>query len=176
MRIVKMKRGFSLMELLVVIFIVSLVYFLGFEGFSISDISHTKKTPLDYIKLINQQQRKGKLICINNCKTCFFKDSLSAEAVAFKEKFDFGQDVVIYKLNQEEDLKKVEFGRYNDNKICLIVDYYANGSHSPFVLQNKTKIYLISSFFNDVKEVESLNQAKALWQGDIRALHNGDFY
>jgi len=164
------------MELLVVIFIVSIIYFLGFEGFSVSDISHTKKTPLEYIKWITNQQLKGKLICIDECHTCFFKESLHQTAQKLEEKFNFGKGISIYKLNQEQDLQKIEFGRFNDEKVCLIVDFYNNGSHSQFILKNKNKIYFISSFFGSIQEVESLNEAKTLWQGNIRALYNGDFY
>jgi len=171
----KIRQGFSLIELLVVISIVSLVYFLGFNGFSVSDIMRSQKSPLDYLKLISTQEHNGKLICINNCQTCFFKDSLQSQPTKFKDKFDLGKDIVIYKLDKDE-LTKVDFGRYQDQKICLIVDYYANGSHTPFVLKNRQKIYFISSFLDEVQEVKSLKEAKTLWQGDIKALHNGDFY
>jgi len=172
----KLRKGFSLIELLIVIAIVSMIYFLGFEGFSISDISHTKKTPLEYLKLITQQEREGKLICIDDCKTCFFKESLNQPAKKLEEKFNFGNNISIYKFTPEQELQKVEFGRYNDEKICLIVDFYRNGSHSSFVLQNRDKIFFIRPFFDSVKEIDSLKDAKDIIQKDIRALHNGDFY
>ena len=172
----KMKQGFSLMELLVVILIVSLIYFLGFDGFSSSNVTKSKETPLDMLKNLTQQTYKGKLICTDGCQTCFLKETLNSDTKKIDKKFNFGQDISIYKLDNSHTLQKVEFGRYNDHKICMIVDFYQNGSHTKFVLQNKSSIYFIGSFFDDIQEVNSLDEAQKLWVGDINALHNGDFF
>jgi len=172
----KMKQGFSLIELLVVILIVSIIYFLGFEGFSSSEIIKNRQKPLDMLhELINQKQ-EGKLICIDQCKTCFFKKSLDTKATKMGKEFNLGKDVVIYKLDNYNMLEKVEFGRYEDHKICMIIDFYKNGSHTKFVLKNKSHIYFISSYIEDIQEVKSLDDAKRLWLGDINALHDGDFF
>jgi len=73
-----MRRGFSLIELLIVIIIISLVYFLGFSGISNSQEKAKALTPLNLKSSILKSENftgKGTLLCINNAKNCYFRET-----------------------------------------------------------------------------------------------------
>jgi len=174
------RKGFSLIELLIVIFIVALIYFLGFGTFSLSSNKKTTITPLKLKSAIQQSKEfppKGRLICINQCKTCFFKNEIDAPAFKLDIPLKLGNDISIYQLDKDNSLRKVDFGRFMDNKICLLMDFYQNGSSTQMVLENLDGVYFLGAYFDKSKKVNSLEDAKELWLQYEKALHNqGDFY
>jgi len=174
------RKGFSLIELLVVIFIVALIYFLGFGTFSLSSNKKTTITPLKLKSLIQKSKEfpsKGKLICIDQCKTCYFKESINKPAKKLTTNTKLGDDISIYQLDNDNNLKKIEFGRFKDKKICLLMDFYKNGSSTQMILENSEGIYFLGAYFDKSKKLDSLDDAKDLWLKYEKALHNqGDFY
>jgi prepilin-type N-terminal cleavage/methylation domain-containing protein len=180
MDIPKLTKAFTLMELLIVIFIVALVYFLGFDAISWSS---SKNKPINPLTLKNTIQNspffkgEGKLICLNKCKSCYFQTAINAPLTKIENKIELGDDISVYQLDKDDTLSKRDFGRYDDKKVCLIMDFYKNGSSTQMVIENSKGIYFLSSFFDTSTKVDTLSDAKRLWLRYNKHLQNlGDFY
>ena len=44
---------------------------------------------------------------------------------------------------------KMEYGRYQDEKICLVLQFYPNGSSTQIILKQLDDVYLLPAFFDD---------------------------
>jgi prepilin-type N-terminal cleavage/methylation domain-containing protein len=165
-----MHRGFSLIELLLVIFIVSLVYFLGF-----STVKNEKKSPkplsVKNIKSAITQAglKEGTLICTKHCKECFFRKDINAPFEPYKGKIDL-KELKVYKMNTQERLVRDEPGHFQHEKICLQMQFYPNGSSTPLVIENSQGIYFLPSYFGEPQKVKSLEKAKRLWLDQYHTL------
>ena len=172
-------RGFSLIELLLVIFIVSLIYFLGFSGVEKSEAKVKLLTPLSLKKNIKKSslfQGEGTLICIDRCSSCYLRKNITSPFKAYPGKTDF-PNLEVYTIDADDNLQKEEYGRYQDAKICLIVNFYRNGSSSQLILKTDKGVYFLPSYFGEVKKVDSLQKAQELWLLHTQDLsRQGDFY
>jgi prepilin-type N-terminal cleavage/methylation domain-containing protein len=175
-----MTKAFTLMELLIVIFIVALVYFLGFGAISWSNKKNNQITPLNLKTTIQNStsfEGHGKLICLDHCKSCYFQTNINAPLRKIKNPIKLGEDVSIYQLDRDDTLTRRDFGRFDDKKICLVMDFYKNGSSTQMVIENSNGIYFLSAFFDTSSKVNSLSDAKDLWLQYNKPLQNlGDFY
>jgi len=172
-------RGFSLIELLLVIFIVSLVYFLGFSTVEKSEKKARAVTPLTLKTEIRDSslfQGEGTLICINRCRTCYLRKDIASPFEKIAQPIALGT-LQVYSVNHNNELYKHDFGRYQDSKICLLMDFYHNGSSSQLILQNSKGIYFLPSFFGSPQKVSSLEEAKEMWlSGTDMVKDQGDYY
>ena len=173
------RKAFSLLELLLVIFIVSLVYFLGFSGFEKEKKRMPMLTPLKLKAEVMQSplfRGEGTLICIDGCRSCYFREDITSPFEAYKGKTKLSH-LKVYTLDRNDALTQIEYGRYQDQKICLQVDFYPNGSSTPLILQDDEGVYFLPAFFGEPKKVASLEEAKALWLKNNDLLqHQGDYY
>jgi prepilin-type N-terminal cleavage/methylation domain-containing protein len=175
----ELRKGFSLMELLLVIFIISLVYFLGFSGVEKPTKRKQRLTPLNLKQTIMANplfHGKGTFLCINHCRTCYFREDISAAFEPFEGQTAL-PDMTVYTVNANENLQKQEYGRYQDNKICLRFDIFTNGSSSQLILQTQKETYFLPAYFGKPQKVESLDTARELWLKHTQDLSGqGDFY
>jgi len=173
------QRGFSLIELLIVIIIISLVYFLGFSGIESSEAKAKALTPLNLKTSITKSELftgKGTLLCINNAKNCYFREDISAPYEAYEQALDL-KDIEAYTLDSRDALVKIDFGRYQDEKISLVLHFYPNGSSTQIILKQKDDIYFLPAFFGQTQKVDSLTDAKELWlRYHQKVASSGDFY
>ena len=173
------RRAFSLLELLLVIFIISLVYFLGFSGFEKEKKHMPVLTPLKLKEAVMQSplfKGKGMLICIDGCKSCYFREDIASPFEAYPGKTKLAH-LKVYSLDENNALIQREYGRYQDQKICLEINFYSNGSSTPLILQDDEGIYFLPAFFGKARKTASLEEAKELWLKNSNALHNrGDYY
>ncbi len=175
----KGKRGFTLIELLIVILIISLVYYLGFSG--IEKISNKAKalTPLTLkASIVNSEQflGEGTFLCIDKCRSCYLRKNINAPFESYENKIDL-KETEAYTLDASDNLQKIDYGRYQDEKVCLVLHFYPNGASTQLILKQKDAIYFLPAFFGKAKKVDSLEKAKDLWLGNNRYVHNsGDFY
>jgi len=176
---VKIQKGFSLIELLIVIIIVSLVYFLAFSGIEKTEEKAKALNPLNLKSSIQNSelfQGTGTLLCINNCRSCYLRKDINAAFEAYENKIDL-EGVEVYTLDANDALYRVEYGRYDDAKICLTMQFYRNGSSTKMILKQKDAVYLLPSYFGEAQKVDSLEDAKELWLKDIENVTNrGDYY
>lgn len=175
----KMHKGFSLIELLVVIIIISIVYFLGFSGVDNSVNKPRALTALNLKSTIMKSDiftSEATLLCINKCRSCYLRKGIHSAFQAYEHGIDL-KDTEAYTLDERESLLRLEYGRYQDNKICLKLDFYKNGSSTQIILKNESGVYFLPAFFEAPQKVDSLDDAKDLWlKNSDLASNSGDFY
>jgi len=172
-------KGFTLIELLIVILIVSIVYSLGFESI---DFTKPKPKPLTPIVLktniLNAGLTHGQatLMCLDKCRSCFLRPNLSSSFSKYPHAVDL-QDLKVYTVNENDSLVSMEYGRYNDKEICLVMDFYKNGSSTQLILENNDGTYLLPSFFLSALRFDSPEEAKDYWVNKSHSLSDsGAFY
>jgi hypothetical protein len=80
-------------------------------------------------------------------------------------------------MDQYESLSRIDYGRYQDKKICLIMDFYNNGSSTQIVLKNERGTYFLPAFFGEPQQFSSLQEAKEYWlENSALVSDSGDFY
>jgi len=173
------REAFSLLELLIVIMIVSIVYFLGFSGIEKNVDKPQALTALNLKNsIINSEFFSGEatLLCINNCQNCYLRENIYSPFEPYENKIDL-IGTKVYTLDAQNTLHEIEFGRYQDQKICLKMNFYRNGSSTQLILENRHGIYFLPAFFGKPKKIDSLEEAKDLWLSDSEIITNsGDFY
>jgi len=172
-------KGFSLLELIVVVLIVSLM---GFLVFSEAIKQQQKLEILDPTTLPTtfresfKDQGDVELFCLNKCKECYV---LQGGVVSpYDGGIDFGKDVTVHLLDKSNHFVQVDdFGRMKDQKICLRYHLYANGSTTQMVIVNKKGTYFLPSYFGKAKKVADMEEAKELWVKEEYSLRDsGNFY
>ena len=174
-----MHKGFSLIELLIVILIVSIVYFLGFEEFELGKPKPKPLSPMNLkAQILKSELYEGQatLMCLNKCSTCYLRFDLSSSFEVYPNDIDL-QDLKVYIIDESDSLVRIEYGRYDDKKICLIMDFYNNGSSTQIILETKEGSYFLSSFFETALHFDSPEDAKEYWVNKSHSLSDaGAFY
>jgi len=178
-KIDKVHKGFSLIELLIVIIIISIVYFLGFSNIELSSNKAKALTPLNLKNNILKAglfQGDATLLCINKCSSCYIREDINSPFEEFKQSIDL-KNIEAYTLDSHDSIQRIDYGRYQDKKICLIINFYSNGSSTQIILKNNRAAYFLPAFFDEPKEVDTLEEAKELWLKNSQLVSNsGDFY
>lgn len=172
-------KGFSLLELIVVVLIVSLIGFLVFS----SAVKQQQKTEvLDPSTLPStlRDSFKGQgdveLFCINKCQECYVMQG--ANISPYDGGINFGKDLEIHVLDDNNQFTQLdELGRVKDKRICLRYHLYANGSTTQMVIVNNQGTFYLPSYFGDAKKVADMEEAKSLWIKEEYSLRDsGSFY
>lgn len=175
----KNSKAFTLLELIVVIFIITLV---GAMMFSSLRKEEKKVKVLDSSTLPSEFRKtfKGQgdveLFCIKKCTECYIVQH--NQIIAYDGGIQFGKDLEIHKLDDDNQFVKIdELGRVKDKKICLRYHLYANGSTTQMVIKNDSGIYYLPSFFGKAKKVVDMDEAKELWiKENYNLRDSGSFY
>jgi len=171
--------GFSLIELLIVIIIISVVYFLGFSNIEKQTNTIKALTPINLKQTIinsNLFQGSGILTCINECKSCYIRKDINSPFQEYQNKINL-KNLEAYTLDSRDTLQKIEYGRYHDEKVCLILQFYHNKSSTQIILKQDNNVYFLPAFFGKPQKTNSLDDAKELWLKNTSLVSNqGDFY
>ena len=160
-----LQKGFSLIELLIVILLVSMIYVLGFSPLSITEKQAKPLTPLNLKKsILNSKFFTGEstFMCTNKCKKCYFKKGSNGTFNTFKSKINL-KGIEVYSLNESDSVIRVKYERYNDEKICLVINFYNNGSSTQLIIKNKTDVYFLPGYFGEAKKFDSVSDAQDYW-------------
>lgn len=175
----EVRKGFSLLELLIVILIVSTVYFLGFGGIEIGKQTPKALTPLNLKSTIVSSELfrgQGTLLCINECRSCYLRPNISSAFEEYTSPIDL-TGIQAYTIDKYDSLTRIEYGRYQDKQICLIMDFFNNGSSTQIILKNNKETYFLPAFFGDPQVFSSPEEAKEYWlRNSTLASDSGDFY
>ncbi len=160
---IKFKKGFTLFELLIVIFLASLMaYFV----FSTPMGAREEKVEVNSSNFPHYLQKRlygdGELICVNKCSKCYYVTGIAKRA------FDLPLSLHVsaeYILDKNDNAQKIELGRLDDQKVCLRIRHYKNNSISQVILEleNGKKFLFIPSYFGEGKEFFTLNDAVSWW-------------
>jgi len=170
------RYAFSLLELLVVIFIISFAYLLVFASMrqkldkpKILEVANLRVT------LLNKELRytDGEFFCIEKSQNCYIYKNGTTKR--YKGKLSLS-NLEIYFVDSKEGLSEFEFGRYQGERISLRFKTYKNGSSSPMIIKNKKAIYYLPAFFGKTKRVDSLEKAKELWIANNKSLEDSSEY
>jgi len=177
MRQIKFKKAFTLIELILVIFLISIMmYFV----FSTPSVPKAQKELITYKNLPQYLQKTlpldGELVCTNKCTKCFYLNgTANAQKVSLPIPLHVKNE---YILDSSNNADKIDLGRYNDKKVCLRLNHYKNGSISQVIFELDDKFLFIPSYFGEGKIFESLSDAVSYWtkdsQNNLRS--KGDWY
>ena len=170
------RKGFSLLELIIVVMIISISYMLVFSSMQEGAKEPKALTPLNLKSnlLDNNITGEREFICINNSSVCYiYKNGV---IIPYTNKISL-KDITIYKIDSEDNTYKVEYGRYDDNKISLRFTIYSNGSSTQMIIKHRDLFFYLPTFFGKPQIVNSLDEAKKLWIEPTELIKNsGDFY
>jgi prepilin-type N-terminal cleavage/methylation domain-containing protein len=168
-----MKKGFSLIELLIVIAIISLFGFLVFDFLKKAEVRQDPYTIKNLQKIL-QNHGNIELICTDKCSQCFThtpgSDTLQETSSDLKE-------IQAYTVDKNDNPQKIEFGRLKDHRICLRYRHYANGSSTQIILESEEKFFYFPSYFGKISVHASAEDAAEAWIKDTKILNNrGNYY
>ena len=173
----KNRKAFTLVELLLAIFLVSLfAYFV----FATPQPITKEKVEVNTTNLPQYLQKNlrgdGEIVCIDKCRDCYYLTSSSKPKNA-------PMPLILsvkaeYILDKNDNSQKIELGRFKDKKVCLRLRHYKNNSISKVILDLGDSFLYIPSYFGEGKIFGSLNDARDWWirdtQKGIRS--QGEFY
>lgn len=161
-----LKKAFTLIELLVVILIISLIYGLALSYYIPSQKDDENILTVEKLKEQLQSKYQHKqltLLCTNSCQECYIKVDDKFTKYNNKTKL---RDVIAYNIDSQNQLRKIDYGKYNGQNICLIFNIYSNGSSSQLITTQNNKNYLLPAFGMSPIATSSVETAKDIW------LHN----
>lgn len=172
-------KGFSLIELLIVILIISIVYFLGFDGIELGKKKDPPLTPLNLkSSLVSSElfDDQATLLCINKCRTCYLRRTISSGFEEYTSPINLSK-IKAYTLDRDDALIPIEYERYQDKKICLVMHFYPNGSSTQIILEEGDKSYFLPAFFGEAQVFDSPQDAQEYWLRYSTSVSNsGEFY
>jgi ABC-type maltose transport system permease subunit len=159
-------KAFTLFEILVVTFIISLVYTMFAVNFKTSEKETIKiKTLKEYIS--KQKYKKYvKLICLydeNHCRLYIDDNEKYDSLFLFKN----NQEIIVYDFDNDDTLKEVEFAEfaideYEKKEVSLNMKFFSKNNHKPYLIDDGKQIIFFSTF-KDTIIFKSLDKAKGFF-------------
>jgi len=165
--------GFSLIELLIVIALISLFGFMVFGSMKKSAI---KKEPygIKNLKKVFKTASDAELLCIDKCTKCFIR---TPGDTALQEVESELTELQAYIVDKDDNPQKIDFGRMDDHPICLRFRYYANGSTTQIILESEDKYFYFPSYFGKISIHTSIEEAADKWVENTKLLTSqGNYY
>ena len=170
------KKGFTLLELLIVILLLSLFAFLVFGAMERQSRKPVHPKISQIPQLLRQGDRPGterELVCLEKCQRCFFLGTdheTQESAIRFPP-------LRAYIVDPFDQAAIVDFGRWKDKAVCLRIRNYSNGSLDRMILESEGKFYYIPSYFGKVETFDTLSAAVDRWLRGRDLFHDrGDYY
>jgi prepilin-type N-terminal cleavage/methylation domain-containing protein len=174
-----LRKGFSLVELLIVIMIVALIYAAGFSGIDVAKSKPKALTPLnlkDNIVKSEFYNGRATLMCLDKCAKCYLRQGLSSKFTPYSNGVSL-KDTTAYTIDNRDSLQEIEYERFNDRPICLVIDFYNNGSSTQIILKDDTGAYFLPAFFGDAKKFDTIDDAKRHWLKSSQDISSsGEYY
>ena len=178
-KVYTLRKGFSLIELLIVIFMVSLIYAMGFSGI---DLGKSEPKPLSPLNLKDNIIKSGfyngrtTLMFTDKCKKCYLRRGLVSTFTPYSQAIKLN-NLKAYTLDNRESLREIEYDRFNDHNICLVIDFYNNGSSTQLILEDDEGAYFLPAFFGEAKKFNSVDDAKRHWIKLTQSISSsGEYY
>ena len=175
----KHSKAFTLLELIVVIFIISIISAMVFSNLQHKEekikIVDPSTLPSEFRKTF-KGQGDVELFCIKKCQECYVIKE--GNISPYEGDIDLGKEIEVYFLDNDNRFVQVDdFGRIKDKKVCLRYHLYSNGSTTQMLIKNSDGIYYLPSFFGKAQKVKEMDEAKELWIKETYDLKDsGSFY
>lgn len=158
-----MRRGFTLLELMLVIVLMGIVY-----GSVINVFERYKEKAID-VTLMNLEaylqsfayNSHVSLVCIKKCEECllFVNGDFLQNVTPFVER-----DVELYRYDKDLGVKRVELLPYfradgQEEESCFRYDIHPDGSRTEMIVKNGKEVFVFPSFFGSVQTYPSLSEA-----------------
>lgn len=166
MNFIRVKKGFTLIELIVVIILIMSAYFLIFSNSNFALKKEKIALSLENLRevMLENFEFNDELsfVCIEENYECFFKiDGKIDESSGIKNFFK--DKPLVYEYNKE--LNSIEFAQIelNNTKQDIIFEFKINDDYktNEFILDSyNDKVYIFNSIFKEPKIYSSLNEVK----------------
>lgn len=175
----RQRDGFSLIELIIVIFLMLLVYALVFTYYQKKESGVKPLSPANLKKELHKlipSDKYATFICTRSCEACYLRIGETNSFTPYEEEISLKQTEA-YTLDQDETLSLQEYGRFKGDDVCLKIDFYPNGSSTQIVLKTPQKSYFLPAYFGKTQQVDTLEEAQQLWlKNDTMVSDPGDYY
>jgi len=177
------KRGFTLFELIIVVFIIGLVYSVVTIGFN--NLGKTAKLELHKIKPFLEKisdKRPLEFICYNDCRECsIFYNQKELEDIEVDLKLD--SELEVFRIDKLGNFEKIDYGNrfINEKKdfqnVCLEFTLFKNSSSSKILVKNDEEYFIFPSYFGEVQRSFELDEAEKIFlDKDLYPSNRGDYY
>lgn len=158
-----MKKGFTLLELMLVVVLMGIVY-----GSVINVFERYKEKAID-VTFMNLQKymqdfshnNHVSLVCIKQCEECllFVDEKFTQNVTPFMDK-----DIQLYRYDKDTGVQEIQVLPYFtvdglEEDTCFRYDIYPDGSRSEMIVKDKKAVYLFPSYFGSVQKHASIEKA-----------------
>lgn len=164
MYLIRVKKSFTLIELIVVILIISTTYLLVFSNSSFSIKNQDEKISLytlkDFLLKKFEYENEISFLCVEEDFRCFIKiDGKLHKDFEVKNFFKEKPEVYTYtKYETRVDFKELRVDNFNYDVIFeLKID--SDFKINEFILDTKEEVYVFNSIFTKPKVFNSLNES-----------------
>ncbi len=158
-----MKKGFTLLELMLVILLIGIVYgsiINVFERYKEKSIDVTLMTLEKYMQGFSHNNHVS-LVCIKRCEECLLSinGKFNQNVTPFLER-----DLQLYRYDKDRGVEELELLPYfrpdgREEEACFRYEIYPDGSQTEMIVRNKKEAYVFPSFFGTVQKYASLDEA-----------------
>jgi len=163
------RKAFTLIELIIVVFIITLTYavFIQTFDFSQKSISTSLKTMQGVLESLRSTYGSTITVrCFDNCNECRVwegdKDRNTTISI-----FPNGAEVNVYEL-QGNQVEKITFNDYyfkefRGEPVCFEYNIYPNGSADKIIVEYDNNVILLDSYMHPPMEFDSVDSARLHW-------------
>ncbi len=170
---IRVKKAFTLIELVIVIVIVSATYFLVFSTNSFNTQTNNKKISLENLKdkLLTTYDFSESLefICIDDSFDCYVKVDGVLQEKEILNSF-FSEKPEVYEYESRQTLKQFDEIRINDVDYDVVFKFSINNDFktNEFILVTlENKVYIFNSIYDKPSTYESLSDAFEVFNKNI---------
>jgi len=162
----KFNRSFTFIEILIIIFLISIIYTISFNISVFKD----KKTNIQSIKKLLLENSKSfeniSFVLFDDCKKkAIFKKNKLLKYVDI----NISKNIEAFKIDELGNIVKIKFKNIivkdKEYNVCFKYCLYKYGYFDSFILKENENYYVLFPYFYDIKKVGSLEKAKEIFLG-----------
>jgi len=160
------RSAFTLFEMIIVVALIGIIYSIVLSNFNTkkSVTIYTLKDLRKSLMPFWHKGRKVQLVIYNECqKAALLINDEVNNSYKPKIKLERFKDIEAYKVDETEQLKKIEFPPVViDDKVhntCFNFSIFRNGANSNFIVKQDERYYIFYPYFEDVNESEDESEA-----------------
>lgn len=158
-----MKKGFTLLELILVVVLMGIVYgsvINVFERYKEKAIDVTLMSLQKYMQDFSHNNHVS-LVCIKQCGECllFVDEKFTQNVTPFMDK-----DIRLYRYDKDMDVREFQALPYftadgQEEEVCFRYDIHPDGTRSEMIVKDKEDVYFFPSYFGSVQKYASIEMA-----------------